>query len=458
MNANDILTVLWHRKWIILVSLAVAVGLAFGALRVIAPEYRSSATMAVSPRELGNELLFFQTVDPVVSIYATAAETKASRTAAQQLVEGPLANMSVRTYPGTPIFKIDAQGTDRGLTQQSAKAVADVLISRVRSGEIGVQGLRLRMIDRPGLPTGSVYPNQKLTFAIALLLGLGFGIAIAFLWENVGRRVRTRADLADATGVSVFAELPLTPQVRKVRSLGTFLLDPELRNLSEAFRDLRTNLVFAEKGTRSIVVTSPEGRHGKTTISAGLAVTIARSGTRTVLVDADLHRGRLAAMLGLDPLPGLREVLEGDRLESNVRPTRLENLDLLTSGRIGSDPTEVLSNRFGSVLTLLEEQYDAVVIDAPPLAPVNDARVIASLANTTLVVCAAGRASHRSVRDAVERLKLVSVTPTASILNMSKNRQLRAYYGPDGGSRRGESADHVPPESAEVERPRAPAR
>jgi capsular exopolysaccharide synthesis family protein len=455
MNANDILTVLWHRKWIVVVSLAAAIGLAFAALRVITPEYRSSSTMAISPRELGNELLFFQTLDPVVSIYATAAETRASRTAAQQLVDGPLAHVSVRTYPGTPIFKIDAQGPDPALTQASAKAVSDVLLTRVRAGEIGVQGLRLKMIDRPGIPTAAVYPNRKLTYAIALLLGLGFGIAVAFLWENLGRRVRTRADLAEATGVPVFAELPLAPQVRKVRSLSTFLLDPELRHLSEALRDLRTNLVFAEKGTRSIVITSPEGRHGKTTIATGLAVTIARSGARTILVDADLHRGRLAEMLGVEPVPGLREVLEGDRLEGNVRPTRLENLDLLTSGWIGSDPTEILTNRFRAALQTLEEQYDAVVIDAPPLAPVNDARVIASLANTTLIVCAAGKASHRSVRDAVERLKLVSVAPTAGVLNMSRSRQSRAYYGPDGENRR---TGRVSTDDPEVESPLAPTR
>jgi capsular exopolysaccharide synthesis family protein len=454
MNVNDVLTVLWHRKWIILGALAAAIGLAFGALYVIDPQYRASSTMSVSPQELGNDLLFFQTLDPVVSIYATAAQTKSTRTAAQALIDGPLADISVRTYQATPIFKIDAQGPDRALAQQSAQAVSTVLLERVRTGEIGVQGLQLNIIDRPGLPTAAVFPDKKLTYGIAVLLGLGLGVALAFLWENLGKRVRTRADLAEATGVPVFAEIPLIPQVRKARSLRAFAVDPDLRLVSEALRDLRTNIMFAEQESRSIVVTSPEGRHGKTTIAAGLAVTMARSGSRTILVDADLHRGRIAQLIGVEPFPGLREVFEGDRLEEVIRETRLENLDLLTSGRIGLDPTELLANRFRATLKRLEEMYDTVVIDAPPLVPVNDARVIASLAGTTLIACAAGAASHRSVRDAVERLKLVSVTPTAGILNMSRSRQSRAYYGrPDSSL-----AGRPPAESPEVERPVAPTR
>jgi polysaccharide biosynthesis transport protein len=456
MNVNDFLKVLWHRKWMIVGALIAAIALAFVALRIITPEYRSSSTMSLSPKQLGNELLFFQTLDPVLSIYATAARTKTTRDEAEELIDGPLADISVRTYESTPIFKIDAQSADPVLARDSATAVSNALVVRARTGQIGVQGLELKMIDRPEVPTAAIYPNRKLTYGIAVLLGLGFGVTVAFLWENLGRRVRTRADLADATGVPVFAEIPLTPRIRKVRSLGTFLLDPELRSVSDALRDLRTNLVFAEEGTRSIVITSPEGRHGKTTVAAGLAVTIARSGARTILVDADLHRSRVAEMLGVEPAPGLREVLEGDRLDRNVRETRLEHLYLLTAGRPASDPTELLASRFRVTLEALKEQYDAVVIDAPPVAPVNDARVIASLAQTTLIVCAAGRATHRSVRDAVERLKLVSVTPTAGVLNMSRSRQSRAYYGAEADRQTGSS--DAPAEHPEIESPWTPTR
>jgi Mrp family chromosome partitioning ATPase len=122
-------------------------------------------------------------------------------------------------------------------------------------------------------------------------------------------------------------------------------------------------------------------------------------------------------------------VLEGANLRSSIRHTGVQGVHLLTSGRIEGDPGELLATGFGATLELLENEYDVVVIDAPPLVPVNDARVIARFAKATLVVCAAGKASHRSVQDAVDRLTLIGVAPTAGVLNMSRSRQALAYYG-----------------------------
>ena len=305
-----------------------------------------------------------------------------------------------------------------------------MLLDRVRSGQVGVPGFQLRQIDRPALPTSPIYPNTKLTYAVAALIGLGLGIAAALLWETLGKRVRTRSDLADAAGVPIFAEVALAPPVRQVRSLASFGTDPELRTVSEALRDLRTNLVFADDRLGSIVVTSPEGRHGKTTVAAGLAATMARSGTRTILVDADMHRGRVATMLRMPHAPGLREALEGGDPAQASAPRRSRTSTCSRPAASEAIPASCSRRASGRWSSRLEQEYDVVVIDAPPLAPVNDARVIARLAKATLLVCAAGKASHRSVRDAVERLALIGVTPTAGILNMSRSRQARGYYGP----------------------------
>jgi capsular exopolysaccharide synthesis family protein len=429
MSVTEIVSVLWRRKLIVLAALVIAIGVAFLALRVITPEYRSTATLSLTPRALGNDLLFLQTVDQVVSIYATAAETETTLAAARRRTGGELADISVRTFQAAPIMKVDATSTDPTRAMTSAQAVVDALLARTASGQVGVTGLQLKEIDSPTVSESSIYPNKKLTYAIAILLGLGFGIAAAFLWEALGHRVRTRDDLASAAGVPVFAEIPLTRTLPAMTNLASLQADPELRSVAVALRDLRTNLVFSDAGSGSIVVTSPEGRHGKTTVSAALAATIADTGAHTVLVDADLHRGRMAELLRLSPAPGLREVLEGAEVADCIAPTQIAGLDLLPSGRIDTDPGELLATRFKPILEWLGSKYDAVVIDAPPLTPVNDARVIARLAKATIVVAAAGRASDRAVRDAVGRLTLIGITPTAAVLNMSKDRQAVAYYG-----------------------------
>ena len=444
MNLNEILSVLWHRKWVVLLVTALALGAAVAALKLITPVYESTSTLALNPGEdLDNDLIFFQTIDTIVPIYATAAETGTTLDAAEARNGGRLADISVRTFEAAPIIKISARGTDKELVRDSAQAVSDVLQERAERGEVGIRSLNLAQIDRPTLPTEPVFPSWKLTIAVALLLGLGFAVAIALFLENLTTRIRTRADLADASGLPVYAELPKEGALARPISPEVFANSPSLRSISEALRDLRTNLTFAGGKLSSVAVTSPEGSHGKTTVAFGLAVSMARSGSRTLLVDADLRRGRVAEMLELDRVPGLHEALNGATLDGGViRRTSLENLDLMTGGRVVSDPGELLNARFPELLRRLEEHYDTVVIDTTPLLPINDARLIATLVDATLIVASAGTTTVGSVQEAVHRLALISVTPTAAVLNRSRSRQARAYYG--------RSPQEVPAESPPV--------
>jgi capsular exopolysaccharide synthesis family protein len=431
MNLSEILSVLWHRKLVVIGVTALAIGSAVGALRLVTPVYESTSTLALQPQDLNNDLIFFQTIDAIVPIYATAATSDVTLDGARERNGGHLADISVRTFQAAPIFKIDARGTDKHLVQESAQAVTTTLRERVDSGEVGIPSLQLTQIDRPALPASPVFPNTKLTLAVAVLLGLGFGVAAALLQENLTSRVRTRADLAEASGLPIYAELPRESKLGRSVSPELLGSSPALRSVNEALRDLRTNLAFAGNGEiHTVAVTSPEGSHGKTTIALGLAVAIARSGARTLLIDADLRRGRVAEMLDIPRVPGLYEAMSEERIGSGViRRTALPNLDVMTGGRLVSDPGELLATRFPELLDRLERMYDAVVIDTTPLIPVNDARVVASLAKATLLVASSGGATRGAVQDAVNRLSLISVTPTAAVLNKSRSRQARGYYG-----------------------------
>ena len=428
MSVNETLSVLWHRKLIVVVVTLLAIGAAIGGLKLVTPVYESSSTLALSPTDLNRDFVFFSAVDTIVPIYATAAETEDTKQAARGRLDGRLADISVRTFPSAPILKIRARGGDRALVQRSAQAVTDVLLQRVSSGEVGVPSIRLNEIDRPRYPGSPVFPDDKLTIAIAGLLGLGFGIGAAFLRENVSSKIRTRSDLAGAAGVPVYAELPNERALRQPLSPEELVSSPALRPITEALRELRTNLAFTKEGVSSIVVTSPEGSHGKTTVAVGLAATMARAGLRTILVDADLRRGRIHERVGTERFPGLHEALNGANLSGVIRRTGLPNLDVLTGGRLLTDSGELLGSSFPQLLGRLEELYEAVVIDTTPLVPINDARVIASYAGKTIIVASAGGTSERVVREAVERLALLSVRPTAAVLNKSKGRGAKDYY------------------------------
>lgn len=428
MDLNELLQVLWRRKLTVAITTALVIGLAVLSLQVATPQYQASSTVVLTPKGKAQDLTFFFTLKAIVPIYANAVTSSTTRNEAAQATGGKLAKISVQTSTETPLLEIKARDPDAGLARESAQAVTDVLLSRVEAGEVGIPTIQVNQLEVPTTPTLPVFPRRNLTLAIATLLGLGFGIGMALLRETLTSRVETSDELALATGVPVYGEIPLERKIPRLRAPEDLQLT-EFRILAEAMRDLRTNLQFSENGFRSVVVTSPQGRHGKTTISFGLATTLARTGAKTLLVDGDLRRGRVAEMLQLPRSPGLWDALAGAQIAQCIRPTSLKTLHVMPSGRPVDNPGEVLSTKFASFLEDLEKSYDIVVIDSTPLVPVNDARIMASAASTTLIVANAETTKRRQIRDAIERLALVSVQPTAAILNRSKAPRGDYYYG-----------------------------
>lgn len=427
MDLNELTGVLWRRKWTVLISTAAIVTLAVIALRLVTPLYESTSTVALSPTDAQQGLIFFGISDAVVPVYADAATSGATKDEAAQRAGG-LASIRVQTFSGTPIIKIQARDADPELARRSAQAVTDVLLER-SVDDIGIESLKLIQLDRPTAGAEPVFPRTRLTISVALLLGLALGIGAALLWENLATKVDTPEELGRVSGAPVFGEIPTESAIATFVAPEVLSQNPMLRGVSEALRELRTNLLFSEGSLRSVVVTSPEGSHGKTTIALGLAVTVARAGTRTVLVDGDLRRGRVSELLGIERAPGLMEVMNGVAdLKDVVRHTTLDALDIVTGGRRAGDPGELLTSEFPLILDQLQEQYDAVILDATPLVPISDARIMARYANSVIVVANAGSATRRQVRRAIERLSLISVEPTAVVLNNYKAPGGTSYY------------------------------
>jgi capsular exopolysaccharide synthesis family protein len=423
---NDLLRIFWQRKLLIVVVMLLVIGPAYAATRLVSPEYESTATLAVSP--LKDDISGFLILDQVVPLYADQGTSRSTLDVARQLAGGSLCSVNVETFKGTGIFKVKSRCTSRSRAQRSAAAVASVLLTRADSGEIGVPAMRLTEPDPPALPGSPVFPRTKLTLLVAALLGLGLGLAAAVLRESLTTKVESADDLADVAGVPVYAEIPAESAVLKLHTPKDLTTQPRLRIVAEAFRDLRTNLLFTDEGIRSVLITSPDGSHGKTTVAFGLAATLARAGTRTLLIDADLRRGRVAEMLELPRSPGLMDVLLGETELEYAARVSSDGLHVLVGGRRSADPGELLTSAFPTLLARLEREYEAVIIDSTPVIPISDARIIARYADATLLVARAGGALRRQVRVAVERLGLINVQPTAAVLNYSTAVRSSSYY------------------------------
>ncbi|MGH3080179.1 MAG: polysaccharide biosynthesis tyrosine autokinase [Gaiellaceae bacterium] len=428
MDFRELVDTLWRRKLVVFGVLVLSLGAAVASIQFATKQYESRATLVLRP-QTANDFSFFYALNSIIPIYASEATSATTYAEAQQRVSKPLAPISVETYRDTPIIAIKARDPDPEHARNSAQAVTDALLDQIEDRDVGIPSLRVNQIDRPRAASDPVYPRTGLTIAIAALLGLAFGVGAALLRESLSTRVETRETLAHLVGAPAFAEIPAESAVPRLRSPDELSTDKRLRAVSEALRDLRTNLLFSNDDLRSVVITSPEGSHGKTTVSVGLAATFARAGTRTVLVDGDLRKGRVAEMLRMPRSPGLLEALKGTPVGECVQETAIETLDLLPGGALEADPSELLMAEFPSVLHDLKGMYEVIVVDTTPLVPVNDARIIASSSDAVLIVANAESVTRRQVKNAVERLTLVSVAPTAAVLNNSRQAESRGYYG-----------------------------
>lgn len=202
---------------------------------------------------------------------------------------------------------------------------------------------------------------------------------------------------------------------------------------AEAYRTLRTNLSFysVAQPLRALLVTSPAGGEGKSTTAANLAVAMAQSGRRTVLVDCDLRRPAQHELFGLSMSPGLTSLALDEVADLPLQKTAVDGLWLLSSGPIPPNPADLLgANRMDAVIAQLLERADFVLFDAPPVMAAADAAILGAKVDGVLLVIQAGKTRRDHSERARERLekarvRIVGVTLT----NAPKDSLIGEYYG-----------------------------
>ncbi|HVA61412.1 MAG TPA: hypothetical protein VNG13_12880 [Mycobacteriales bacterium] len=445
MNLPDVLAVL-RRRWVTFVlALLAVIGASIGALELQTPVYQASATLSLTPvTTAANPALALEilpqigVLTPAYAEEITAADTRVIARA--QLATQPgnyaLTDAKVSTFPNAPtILKLSTNSTSPLDAQLSAAAYVTALNTRVKAGQLGGNILiKVDEIESPVLPTAPVSPRKTVTIGAGVLLGLIVAFIAAWVRDQTGGTIEDAEALRHAAGIQVFGEIPESRRVPRIHSVDALLTDDRLRPVAEAMRDLGVALQLTQFDADSVLVTSPGVANGKTTVAFGLAVALARSGVETLLVDGDLRRGRLEELLSEEPTgvrksPGLMDVLRGLPFEDAVQGTTLANLHVLTSGELVEDPSVLLDSAFPAVLREMERRY-AVVLDATPLMPINDSRVMAKFCSTTLLVASSGSASRRDIKRALDRLKIIGVTPTATVLNRARVRDSVGYGSP----------------------------
>jgi capsular exopolysaccharide synthesis family protein len=325
-----------------------------------------------------------------------------------------------------------------------------LLQTRLKEAEIreAVQPGDVRVVDPALVPLSPISPKPMRSMALAAIVGLFFGICVAFAREALDTKIRTRDDLADATGDAPV--LAMIPRIRTSSSglgrgaTGVAALEERLVTrlsphspAAEAYRSLRTNITFAslERSPQVLVVTSALPGDGKTTSAANLAITLAQQGTRTLLVDSDLRRGVMHKVLAAHQAPGLTHVLMGTLpLAEAVQEISAGDdgvtLHFLPSGAFPPNPAELLgSARMRTLLDEMRSQYEMVVFDAAPLNLVTDAAVLGTAADTTLLVARFGLTDRRALHRAAAQIYQLGAPLAGVILNDVDADGDSRYYG-----------------------------
>lgn len=320
-----------------------------------------------------------------------------------------------------------------------AQAVGNSLIRTIdeleRSDKSSASPVKLSVVTPAVAPSAPTSPNTKLSLLMGFLAGLAVGFAGATLRNMLDNRVRGEADVRKITDSPILGAIALEQDAKK--PLITQI--PAQSPRAESFRQLRTNLQFANVGQKStaVLVTSSLPGEGKTTTATNLALALAQAGQSVVLVDADLRRPMVAQYLGLERHAGLTTVLVGEAdLNEMLQPWGDDNLYVLSSGQIPPNPSELLgSNAMAQLIRRLEDTFDAVVIDSPPLIPVTDAAVLAQSVSGVILVVDSQGTKQASVVKSLQSLNLVSANLMGVVLNRLPLKGPDAYgygygYGP----------------------------
>ena len=203
---------------------------------------------------------------------------------------------------------------------------------------------------------------------------------------------------------------------------------------TEQFNTIRTNIEFssADEQFKSITLTSSMASEGKSTIAANLAVSFARQGKKTLLVDSDFRRPTLNATFSIADPKGLTNFLTEKDMPANavIYKTTVDNLSVMPSGPVPPNPSELIGSRkMAGLIKVLEDNFDLVIYDAPPLLSVTDAQLIATRVDGTVLVVREGKTEKEALRQAVGLLNHVNAKIIGTIFNDVKGSSGSGYYG-----------------------------
>jgi capsular exopolysaccharide synthesis family protein len=366
-----------------------------------------------------------------------------------------LAEKYDQEFQRTPQKNIELARLQR--SRDSNRDIVALLEKRFQEAKIAEEQIPnpVEVVDWAVPEYGPVAPKRSVIVLIGVVIGIFLGVLMVMIIQLLDRNVHTPED-AEKLG-TLLATIPVIEtydetirqkasanvnviegaesESRKIASHLVTHFDPK-GSVSEAYRTLRTSLVFSkfsyagsDKTEGNVyAVTSSAPKEGKSTTISNLAITLAQGGQKVLLIDCDLRRPVIHAVFGYNKEPGITNYLVGRAaIDDVIRSSSIRNLDIITSGTIPPNPSELLgTDRMKKFIEDMRQKYDTVLIDTPPVIAVTDAQVIANEVDGTLIVVSSGSTQTELAQRSKELISKVGGRVLGFVLN---NFDITSTYG-----------------------------
>ncbi len=377
------------------------------------------STSEVDQARLANDQAKIDELDPILALY--------------QQIYTQLVVLGKTTDTGeASSVDLDRLKTTLQLYQQiyisSINSLETLRLSKAQSTPTVMQ------VETAAKPTTPISPKPVQSALLAAAIGLLATAGFIFLVEFLDDTLKTPDDIKDVLETPVIGfigELKHNPK-QDEESLGVFVAKNPRSPVAEAFRSLRTNLEYSsvDDPARTLLVTSSGESEGKSTVAANLAIVEAQSGKKVIIIDADMRRPKVHVQFNKSNRKGLSDVVTGKlRIEDVVKTyDQVENLSIITCGTIPPNPSELLgSDRMSQTLKELEEQFDLIIIDTPPMI-VSDAQILSGKVDGVIFVVIPGQTRAIAALRPIEELRRIGSHVMGIVANkIPRNRDY--YYG-----------------------------
>jgi len=463
---KEILEILMKRFALIAICTSLGICIFFINSRfIIKPTYVASVQMYVNPNDSNysadlNELNYAQ---KVVTTYINFLQTKAYY---NQVIKESLLNYTekqlrdftdIRTINNTEIFEISVTTTspnDSYKLVNTMQKIAPVIIKNIK------ETAQISVIDPAYLPTSPIGPNILRNTLVGGMIGFVLSIVVSLLLELFDLNVKNQEDLSKRYELPILGAIPNFNLIKKRKSvfwdkkfielIQNKLIQKKLiqkkiiqkdieRNkniefiIAEAYKSLRSNLNFTLRfdGCKKIAISSAVPEDGKSTTITNLGISLAQTGAKVLLMDCDLRKGRLHHLLNVKFRPGLSDALSNTmEVKNAIYKTAYENLSVMPIGTIPPNPSELLASiQMEELLDNLNNEYEYIILDTPPVKVVSDALNLVKMVDGVLIVVREGVTSHPCISSTLSKYQFLNANILGFVLNgISLKQEEKSKY------------------------------